>query len=126
LEENEHLATRVKGGEDMPPQGYSILLGLTPDKHITIIRREDGFEKRLLYRCSRCRLVAGYELQSAAEAMDLDTNGNGGDGEYTGKVVYLLPAGITSTDVMVAAGTGGRKVGEEDVGIKAGALAAFE
>jgi len=110
----------------MPQQGYSILLGLTPDKHTTIIRREDGFEKRLLYRCSRCRLVAGYELQSAAEAMDLDTNGTGGDGEYMGKVVYLLPAGIMSTNVMVAAGNGGRKVGEEDVGIEAGALAVFE
>lgn len=87
------------------------------------MRREDGFEKRVLYRCSRCRLVVGYELQtqiqSQGDAMDLD-KGKGREG-YDGKVVYLLPAGIVSTGVMMGEG---KRVGEEDVGI--GGVAVFE
>jgi len=98
-----------------------------------VVRREDGFEKRVLYRCSRCRLVVGYELQSQAlpysggggEAMEIDGGekgkGNGRDG-FHGKVVYLFPAGIMSTGVMM--GGEGKRVGEEDVGI--GGVAVFE
>jgi hypothetical protein len=116
----------------LPEEGYSLLLGLIPEKKTTIVRREDGFEKRVLYRCSRCRLVIGYELQSQAlgggEAMEIDGGekgkGKGRDG-FVGKVVYLLPAGIMSTGVMMGEG---KRVGEEDVGIRSGdgAVAVFE
>ncbi|KKZ60369.1 hypothetical protein EMCG_04884 [[Emmonsia] crescens] len=42
---------------------YTILLSTTiPDRKPTMIRREDGFEKRLLLRCGRCRVVMGYAL----------------------------------------------------------------
>jgi hypothetical protein len=61
--------------------------------------------------------------------MDLDNKGKGRDG-YDGKVVYLLPAGIMSTGVMMGMGEGGggKKVGEEDVGIRSGdgGVAVFE
>jgi hypothetical protein len=115
---------------DLPEEGYNLLLGLIPEKKTTIVRREDGFEKRVLYRCSRCRLVIGYELQSQAlgggEAMEIDggEKGKGRDG-YVGKVVYLLPAGSMSTGVMMGEG---KRVGEEDVGIRSGdgAVAVFE
>jgi hypothetical protein len=95
----------------LPEEGYSLLLGLIPEKKTTIVRREDGFEKRILYRCSRCRLVGGEK-------------GKGRDG-YVGRVVYLLPAGIMSTGVMMGEG---KRVGEEDVGIRSGdgAVAVFE
>ncbi|OAX77288.1 hypothetical protein ACJ72_08416 [Emergomyces africanus] len=44
-------------------QHYTILLSTTtPDRQPTMIRREDGFEKRLLLRCGRCRVVMGYAL----------------------------------------------------------------
>ncbi|KAH7391613.1 hypothetical protein BKA64DRAFT_725175 [Cadophora sp. MPI-SDFR-AT-0126] len=110
---------------DLPAEGYTVLLGLTPDHKTTLIRREDGFEKRILYRCSRCNLVVGYELQvqlpgqSSTTDMDIDSGkgkekegGGGGGGEYNGKVIYILPGGVMSTEVLAS----GKKLVEEDVG----------
>jgi hypothetical protein len=92
--------------KDMPAEGYSLLLGMNQDKKVVIVRREDGFEKRLLWRCMRCRLVVGYE-NTGSESAGLGKDGEG----HEGKVVYLLPNGILGTDVMVK----GKKIGEEDV-----------
>jgi hypothetical protein len=113
--------------------GYTTIHSLAPDKKITIIRKEDGFEKRVLYRCERCRLVVGYEVKSAmleGEEMDLDGENNGeGEGGYRGKVIYLLPGGLVSSEFMGAMGKdGGRKIREEDVeiGIGKGGVVVFE
>ena len=91
------------------------------------MRREDGFEKRILYRCSRCSLIVGYELQSALSLptssdtnMDMDVDSGKGKGkeaekEYDGKILYILPGGMMSTEVLGS----GRKIGgfeEGDVG----------
>jgi len=104
---------------DIPSEGYTLLLSLTPDpaRRPTNIRREDGFEKRYLYRCGRCRLVVGYELDeshycSAEKETEAEgeNGGAGAEAERT-KILYLLPNGITSTDVMAS----GRKINEEDV-----------
>jgi len=127
---------------DLPSAGYTLLLGLALDRKLTVVRREDGFEKRRLHRCARCQLVVGYEVQaqplpqsSNIDAMDVDTNtgaagkGKGKEDGYVGKVLYMLPAGVMSTDVMMgqtATNAGRQKIGEEDVGIKRGSLAAFE
>jgi len=73
--------------------------------------------------------VVGYELVSeggGGEAMDVDGHGvgKGRKGEEDLKVIYLLPAGIMSTEVMM--GKGKRAV-EEDVDLLEGAVAtAFE
>ncbi|RDL38874.1 uncharacterized protein BP5553_03214 [Venustampulla echinocandica] len=128
---------------DMPQEGYSIVLGMTRDSanKPTLLRREDGFEKRVLWRCGRCRIVVGYELLpslgavtgqgEAGERMDVDDagidEGKGKEGgrreEYRGKVLYILPGGLMSTDFMMEG-----KLGEADVdaGINAGTRAAFE
>lgn len=81
--------------EDMPTEGYSTLLGIVQDPKPTIIRREDGFEKRLMFRCSRCSLVVGYEI--------LGLEKSAGEG-HAGSVMYLLPAGTVSTEVMARGG----------------------
>lgn len=94
----------------MPAEGYSLLLGMNQDKKVTIVRREDGFEKRLLWRCMRCKLVVGYEI-TGSDSASRDGKSRGKEGEYEGKVVYLLPNGILGTDIMV----GGKKIAEEDV-----------
>ncbi|KAE8354098.1 hypothetical protein BDV28DRAFT_156468 [Aspergillus coremiiformis] len=83
---------------------YSILLSTTvPDRKATLVRREDGFEKRLFLRCGRCRVVVGYFLDAvhfpsssstAATAATLD--GEGG----MEKVVYLLPGALVETEHM--------------------------
>ncbi|TVY13333.1 hypothetical protein LARI1_G008993, partial [Lachnellula arida] len=119
----------------LPPQGHTILLNLSKSPKTTIIRRDDGFEKRVLWRCGRCGVVVGYEIAAqglglGGEKMDLDVdggeNGKGKEKEterYAGRVMYILPGGVTSTDVMSGVG---RKIGEGDVDIGAGTVAAFE
>lgn len=93
---------------------YTIPLStLLPDQTPIIIRREDGFEKRILLRCGRCRVVVGYKLCDAAgsttEAEDIDVDVDdedeedseelgltrGGKGE---KAIYLLPGSIVGTE----------------------------
>ena len=96
---------------------YSILLSTTLDRRPIIVRREDGFEKRWLWRCGRCRVVLGYQLDeihftastistSKSATSDMDAADGADDGGATirggkmGKVVYLLPMGLLSTDDM--------------------------
>ncbi|KAL5318246.1 hypothetical protein ACEPPN_013305 [Leptodophora sp. 'Broadleaf-Isolate-01'] len=139
-EQGEQGQEAEEGGASLPAEGYTVLLGLTGDRKTTIIRREDGFEKRILYRCSRCRLVVGYELQlphhgvdsgTTGTGMDIDSTSGKGKGRevdagYDGKVLYILPGGVMSTDVLAS----GRRIGEEDVGFSVGggrgSVAVFE
>jgi len=81
--------------------GYTILLSMTTDTRPTIVRREDGFEKRYLHRCGRCRLVLGYELDESHFPVD---------GSKV-KILYVLPGGMMSMEVMAQ----GRKIGEAEV-----------
>ncbi|KAI9888135.1 MAG: hypothetical protein M1823_000070 [Watsoniomyces obsoletus] len=120
-------------------QGYSLLLSTTLDRRPNIIRREDGFEKRWLWRCGRCRVVVGYQLDvvhylttddeasqnnGAVSAAAGSTTGGNPPGELSGggttgvrqkpegKVIYLFPGGLRSTEEMVE----GKKVlTEEDL-----------
>jgi hypothetical protein len=63
----------------------SRLQNVTSDRRPMIVKRDDGFEKRLFMRCDRCRLLLGYRL---------------GDNDDAPNVVYLLPGGLTSTGQM--------------------------
>jgi hypothetical protein len=86
---------------------YAILLGAALDRNLVVIRSTDGFEKRYLQRCGRCRLVVGYQLDKSqyegAEEVGRKDN-----------VVYLLPGGLVETNEMVAGKdmTGGITLGE--------------
>lgn len=64
----------------------SVLLNVIPDRRAIMIRREDGFEKRMLLRCGRCKLVVGYTLDEA----HFEVKGQE-------RLVYLLPGGLIST-----------------------------
>lgn len=88
---------QVKGKKE--GKHYSILLSTTlPDRRATLVRREDGFEKRLFLRCGRCRLVVGYFLDPVHFADSKDSMNSGG-GENA-RVVYLLPGSLMETGVM--------------------------
>jgi hypothetical protein len=84
----------------------TLLLSTTiPDRRATLIRREDGIEKRILLRCGRCRVVMGYYLDS----VHWDTPGQGhGQGEEKDeeKVVYVLPGALVGTEDLGSAGVG--------------------
>lgn len=60
-----------------------------------VVRREDGFEKRVLHRCVRCRTIIGYTLEDKSK---------GGD------VFYVLPGWLQTTEAMAAR----KKVDEKD------------
>jgi hypothetical protein len=126
-------SSRAKTPE-MPELGYTLLLSTAPDRRPTIIRRSDGFEKRYLLRCGRCRLVVGYELDEehfaamdsgAGGAMDVDQGQGAKFKAESTKVIYLLPGGIMGTEAMAA----GKKINEQDVllrGDNRAAVAAWE
>jgi hypothetical protein len=126
---------RIPGKNKTEQAHYTIPLStLLPDAAPIIIRREDGFEKRVLLRCGRCRVVVGYKLPPAnittaptaeeeedeeeeEEEYD-DENGltTKGKGE---KAIYLLPGSIVGTEDLdvgftEADGTGGGRGGGGD------------
>ncbi|CRG86920.1 hypothetical protein PISL3812_03933 [Talaromyces islandicus] len=73
---------------------YTIPLAtLLPDPKPIIIRRDDGFEKRVLFKCGRCRVVVGYEIvpQRTAAAESEKKDGSG-------KVMYLMPGSLVATE----------------------------
>lgn len=77
-----------------PGSHYASLLNSTMESKPSIIRREDGFEKRYIRNCARCKCAVGYQLdKSQFEEM----KGESGRRE---DVVYLLPGGLQSTEDM--------------------------
>lgn len=68
----------------------SILLNVAAERRPVVVRREDGFEKRTLFRCTRCKLAIGYSLDDA----------RWDDAEERSRPVYLLPGGLLSTTDM--------------------------
>lgn len=104
------VAEAHDGGRRMEQQQahYTIPLAtLVPDSTPIIIRREDGFEKRVLLRCGRCRVVVGYKLCDAAGGTEEDVDGEGEDDDDTfglskprkgERAIYLLPGSIVVTE----------------------------
>jgi hypothetical protein len=128
--------SKSKKEKGKPNDHYTILLSTTlPDRKPVIIRRHDGFEKRLMLRCGRCRVVMGYLLDEAhfptrtacgsgdnsnaemkAEpivSIGKDrSNTNDGDGDREGpSVVYVLPQSLVRTEKM---GDGGGDMPVDD------------
>jgi hypothetical protein len=107
--------------------GYTAILGMTPERRAVIVRKADGFEKRLMWRCNRCRLVIAYDLNGMHYTGD-GHKGQGQEGDTEGdaraNVLYLLPGGIMNTEAMAA----GTKIAEGQVSldVETGTLAAFE
>lgn len=135
----------TKGGAGGPPKltnkqrekdDYTLILSLSKDRSAKIITREDGFEKRWIWRCGRCRLVTGYQLDDAHFAQGPnstthpDTGVVGGDaGAGAGadkdrsekekrraerkrkRYLYILPGAVLPTEEL------GREVTKKEVDI---------
>ena len=71
---------------------------------IILISKDNGFERRWLWRCARCKLVIGYWLgwpDQAAEDMEADTNGKNDRQEVRRPdVLFVLPEALVSTKAM--------------------------
>lgn len=68
----------------------TLLLSTTlADRKRTLVRRDDGIEKRLFLRCGRCRVVMGYFLDGVHFTA-----------AQPGRVVYLLPGSLMETESM--------------------------
>lgn len=92
----------------------TLLLSTTiPDRRATLIRREDGIEKRILLRCGRCRVIVGYHLDrvhwASAGAGREKEKERGDEDEERPPAVYLLPGAVVETEKM-----GGEGVGEKE------------
>ncbi|KAJ5083144.1 hypothetical protein N7456_012571 [Penicillium angulare] len=80
-----------------------------PDRRATLIRREDGIEKRILVRCGRCRVVMGYFLDEAhydgAGLQVRRTDEGERQDEKRFPAVYVLPGAVVDTDSMGESGS---------------------
>jgi hypothetical protein len=82
---------------------YTILLSTTiRDRKPSILRCADGFEKRYLFRCGRCRLVMGYFLDEVhfPEKGGLLSESEEGKEVGEDRAVYLLPGALMETEIM--------------------------
>lgn len=76
-------------------QSDVILQNVQADSNKIIVRREDGFEKRILLRCAQCKLTLGYQLdQSQFVGEDIEAS----------NIAYILPGSLMSTETMMDAG----------------------
>ncbi|KAK6502139.1 hypothetical protein TWF506_002739 [Arthrobotrys conoides] len=87
--------------EEPEPKDYTLLLSSIRDRRPCVIRREDGFEKRLLWRCGRCRLIFGYQiydesLEELSKGEDDETNKQKKSRSSKNYYVYILPGGLTT------------------------------
>ncbi|RKF54929.1 hypothetical protein OnM2_093009 [Erysiphe neolycopersici] len=100
-----------------PPEGYTLLLGIEKDSKIHTIRKSDGFERRILYQCSRCKVVIGYEILPESGVAELDTTNRIHAEEDEDKsvgsvnIMYILPGGLMTTEFMASK----EKIMEEEV-----------
>lgn len=84
-------------------QGYlpSLLLpALRPARKITLVQREDGYERRRLWRCGRCGVGIGYEVENAET---VTVKGGGEEDEERVRVMFVLEGGLVETESMLGA-----------------------
>ncbi|RPB24607.1 hypothetical protein L211DRAFT_867931 [Terfezia boudieri ATCC MYA-4762] len=94
---------------------YTLLLSSTRDRTPKIITREDGFEKRYFWRCGRCKVVYGYQLDNIHYPSSTTATTTAAQGEGNGMerdqivqqrrtrkkkrdYVYFLPGALTPTE----------------------------
>ena len=75
-----------------------------------IVRREDGFEKRYVVKCSRCKLDLGYYL----DWNQFDDGEHGDRMDVRDDVLYILPGALLRTDDMEA----GRKPSQMELSLQ--------
>lgn len=71
----------------------SLLTNTRTARKAIVVQRDDGWEKRRVWRCGRCALTWGYEVEGA----------EGEEAKEKGlRVMYVLERGLVETEVMKA------------------------
>lgn len=83
--------------------GYTLLLTLQRDRAPKVIARADGFEKRVLWRCGRCRLIVAYQLDECHYSAPATEKGKA-KADTGERYLYILPGAVTESS----------KLGKED------------
>ncbi|KAL8666106.1 MAG: hypothetical protein Q9168_007554 [Polycauliona sp. 1 TL-2023] len=92
-ETQDALQTQLKPSSVLP----SLLsTNIKPVKKPIVVQREDGWEKRRLWRCARCGVAVGYEI-IGEEELPGDIPGGRKKGDGLGKVLFLLEGGLVET-----------------------------
>ena len=84
-----------------------LLSTILPNSFRSIIRRGDGFEKRIFLRCGRCHVFIGYFLDAVHFPLQNTSNSDDNtdaDGEPT--VVYILPGALVESHVLAESDEG--------------------
>lgn len=77
-----------------PTQPSLTMQALSTDAKATVLKLDDGFEKRYSVRCTRCGLATGYHLDKSQFSGTESETGPRID------VVYVLPGGLMTTEEM--------------------------
>lgn len=78
--------------QNSPDKPHTTLQSLVADRQPTMVRRDDGFEKRTLLKCQRCNSVIGYRLdQTQFKNEDIQAQ----------DIVYILPGALSTTEDMM-------------------------
>lgn len=84
------------------------------------MRRQDGYERRRVWRCGRCGLGVGYEVEG--EAREGGGEGKGREKEKM-RVMFLLEGGLVETEQLgVEAEDGGVGIGVEGGAVMEGVV----
>lgn len=74
--------------------GYTLLLALLRrERNPKVVTREDGFEKRVLWRCGRCKVVVAYMLDESQFQSSAVKEGKRNEGGF----FYVLPGALTES-----------------------------
>lgn len=83
-------------------------IAISAEERSTVLKLEDGFEKRYAVNCARCGLLFAYQLDLCQFEETKSENGRRKD------VLFVIPGGLMTTEEMV----GGKKMeGEIEVGV---------
>ncbi|KAJ5722796.1 hypothetical protein N7488_000831 [Penicillium malachiteum] len=108
LEHQSHEEPEEESKSQLSAKHLSLLLSTTiPDRRATLIRREDGIEKRILLRCGRCRVIMGYFLDDVHYPPSTISRANDDEDEEgfsrpgkNARAVYILPGAVSLTEDM--------------------------
>lgn len=72
-----------------------LLPGLRPARKITFVQRDDGYERRRVWRCGRCGLTIGYEVENTETTKVKEDD--------RVRVMFILSDGLMQTESMLSA-----------------------